>query len=187
MEDDAETSPSSLSWTEVEDAMADVAPPAETTEAPPVAPAATVIGHLPMVHGIEAREDESAKGDVTEALAGVLQACGAGQAYHLGRVILPTGGTAPVPVVAKVVVQNSGGTAWPESTVVVAVNGDPMGLPAMPLGAIAPSEPAVVNMDLLVPPRQEPGSSKTAWTILDAATGQPLGPLMIFEAVWSGA
>merc|ERR1711971_82257 len=59
--------------------------------------------------GIEAWEDESARGDVTDELADFCQVAGASQAFRIGRVVLPAGFEDGLPVCATAVVSNNGG------------------------------------------------------------------------------
>eukprot|EP00445_Apocalathium_hangoei_P009095 CAMPEP_0203879530 /NCGR_PEP_ID=MMETSP0359-20131031/23974_1 /ASSEMBLY_ACC=CAM_ASM_000338 /TAXON_ID=268821 /ORGANISM="Scrippsiella Hangoei, Strain SHTV-5" /LENGTH=669 /DNA_ID=CAMNT_0050798971 /DNA_START=53 /DNA_END=2062 /DNA_ORIENTATION=+ len=150
------------------------------------APSARILCSAPLTLGIEAQETEDARGDATEEFAGLLSGSGlpTSQAYRVGRVIVPTGEVS-IPACAKVVVQNDGKVAWPESAALALVLGEDMGLPFLQLGAMAPGEAAEIILDLSVPPRKAPGSSRCAWALIDATTGATLGPLLLFEAVWS--
>jgi len=51
----------------------------------------------------------------------------------------------------------------------------------MGLGALQPGEAAEVIMDLAVPQRPQSGLERSAWSMLDAATGDAFGPLLFFE------
>lgn len=145
---------------------------------------ARVMVGSPLVLGIEAQEEEAVRGDITEEFAGVVASAGASQAFRMGRMLLPAGGSSSVPACAKVVVQNDGQVQWPETTIIAVVSGDSLGFPQMPLGAMQPGEAAEVVFDLLVPAKSEPGATRSTWAILDGATGTPLGPLLFFETVW---
>jgi len=151
---------------------------------PPLPASARVMVGSPLVLGIEAQEEEAVRGDITEEFAGVVASAGASQAFRMGRMLLPAGGSSSVPACAKVVVQNDGQVQWPETTIIAVVSGDSLGFPQMPLGAMQPGEAAEVVFDLLVPAKSEPGATRSTWAILDGATGTPLGPLLFFETVW---
>jgi len=143
--------------------------------------------------GDEAKEDEGARGDVTAKSATLLAALHARQVFCIGRVrmeafsgIEPGTGKplGPVPVSARVHVTNSGGEQWPQTVVMAIAGGDAMGLPVTSLPSLNPGETAEVAMDLSVPRRHKPIEASSTWTMLDAATGVPLGPLFTFDVEW---
>jgi len=146
---------------------------------------ATVLEAVPLVLGVEATEDASARGDVSEEFQDALRSFDLQQAYRLGRTILPTSNsTGLVPAEAKAVVINDGSIPWPESTAIGIAAGEAFGLPSMPLGALQPGEAAEIIFDLNLPLKQEPGEARSIWTMMDSATGEPFGPLFIIEALW---
>merc|ERR1712129_78085 len=153
-------------------------------EEPLPAPSARVLACTDLILGVEAQEDVGARGDVTAEFSQVTAQVGAKQAFRAGRVAVPAGLATAVPVCAKVVVVNDGGVPWPAATSLAVVAGDAMGFPQMALGALQPGEAAEVQMDLLLPPKAAQDASRSAWALVDAATGQPLGPLIFFEGVW---
>lgn len=159
----------------------------EVAEAPTTVPAASalVVSSAPLILGIEAEQDGWGHGDVTERFAEVVTSSGARQAFSIGRVwIRAAVDAAPVPVCARISVANDGGVPWPESTAVTLAAGDELGFQQLLLGSMQPGEEVDVVMDLLVPARAEPSSVRSAWAVVDTATGTPLGPLIFFEAMW---
>jgi len=138
----------------------------------------------PLVLGIEA-EEEAARGDVTEDYAKTLADTGCHQAFHVGRVRIPVD-AGSVPVCAKVTVANNGDSPWPETVVATLVSGDAFGCPLVALGSAQPGEHLDLSLDLLVPEATEPGVASSMWALVNAATGRPLGPLLIFEAASDG-
>lgn len=167
-------------WDVTEDAVVEVV--LEVPEiVPPPAPSARVLAATELTLGVEANEDVSARGDVTAEFAHIVAEAGAKQAFRAGRVVVPTGLDAPVPACAKVVVTNDGQVAWPASTALVIIAGDSMGFPQMALGALMPGEAAEIQMDLLLPATEGQESGRSAWALVDAAKGLPLGPLIFFE------
>jgi hypothetical protein len=167
----------------------------EEDAAKQTAASAAVVGSAPLMLGIEAEEDKSAQGVIPEVTPIILVRAGTRQAFRLGRVRLSgvgAGADHDVPVCAKVTMVNDGKVPWPETTAVVLQAGNALGVPMLPLGTVAPGESAEVIMDLLLPPkdlkaspRQEPGAiASTSWAVADAATGNALGPLLIFETTW---
>lgn len=174
------------------DGFEEVSPPKDfefeesLTEEKEVAPklSASVVSSVPLVLGIEAQEDSSAQGDITQELAEAVRDSGAHQAWRIGRIVVPVGTDLPVPACVKAVVVNDGEVPWPETTVVTIVAGDALDFPELALGAIKPGEAAQVLMDLTVPPAAEPGTARSTWTIADSATGATLGSLLLFEVVW---
>jgi len=145
---------------------------------------ALVLNSMPLVLGVEAEEDNLARGDVTKECVEAIASAGARQAFCIGRVRLTTGvrDTAPVPASAKFVMKNDGQTPWADTTVLARMMGDSLGLPILPVTPVGPGETSEVVMDLLVPSRlQIPGTARSIWSVVDAATGRPLGPLLVFE------
>lgn len=140
--------------------------------------------------GIEASEDSSRRGDAGKDFAEELERLGAQQAYRIGCMHLtPTSGDDSkqpdfVPACAKFTVVNNGAVRWPDTTVLVIVKGDSFGVPLLTLGAKSPGESDEIMMDLLVPPKAENSTSCSMWAIVNAATGTPLGPLLVLEAEW---
>merc|ERR1711988_1962677 len=98
--------------------------------------------------GIEAQEDAAAHGDVTSDFTELASRFEAKQVFRFGRVHLSDGASAPA--CSRLTVQNDGTSAWPQTTVVVNVEGDSMGLPLMALGALEAGEAAEVELDLEV-------------------------------------
>merc|ERR1719512_129137 len=157
--------------------------PALAPPSPP-APSARVITTADVVLGVEAQEDVGARGDVTAEFGQLVVEAGAKQAFRAARVALPAGLASPVPTCVEVLVANDGEVAWPESTAVVVVAGDAMGFPHLALGAVLPGEAVEVQIDLLLPQKEAQHASRSAWAIIDSATGTPLGPLIFVEGVW---
>merc|ERR1712060_971097 len=155
----------------------------EAPVAVPAMPSAKVLGCTDLALGVEA-QDAAVGGDVTAEFAPVVAEAGAKQAYLAGRVTMPVGLTAPVPACAKVVIVNDGQVPWPETASLVVVAGDAMDFPHMALGALQPGEAAEVAMDLKLPAKAARESCRSAWALVDSATGQPLGPLIFFEGLW---
>jgi len=146
---------------------------------------ASVLEAVPLVLGVEATEDASARGDVSEEFQDALRSFGLQQAYRFGRTILPTSSsTGLVPAEAKAVVTNDGSIPWPETSAISIAAGDAFGMPSMPLGALRPGEVAEIIFDLNFPLKQEPGEVRSFWMMMDSATGKPFGPLFIIEALW---
>lgn len=155
----------------------------EEDKAPEAKLSATVLSSSQLVLGVEASEDEAARGDVTTEFEEMLrQVPTAHQAYRCGHMVLPASDeVGSVPAEAKLVVRNDGEVPWPEATCLTVVAGDPLGLTSMGLGALQPGEAAEVIMDLAVPQRPQSGLERSAWSMLDAATGDAFGPLLFFE------
>jgi hypothetical protein len=174
-------------WLMTESTVAPVetATPAETTAAqdpPPAASAAVVSASLLL--GIEAQEDPTARGDITQNLAEQLAQVGAHQAFMLGNVVMPCSEGPKVPVCAKYIVMNNGQVPWPETTALHHISGQNFDFDILPLGAISPKQGAEVVMDLHVPARSTPGEETSAWMFVDVATGKPLGPLVLLKVNW---
>jgi len=139
----------------------------------------------PLIVGIEVQEDVGARGDISAELAAVLASAGASQAFRIGRVGVPTSTcTGDVPVCAKVVVKNDGAVPWPDTACLALVAGESWGFEHLPLGPLRPGEHAEIVMDLMLAPKEPPGTTRSTWAIMDAACGASLGPLLILEAVW---
>jgi len=150
---------------------------------------ASVESCFPLTLGVEAEDDAAVRGDATSELAELVSTWQARQAFRIGRIRLPaapaTASSVPAPACARVAVRNDGTATWPETTVVVNVEGADMGLPIMALGALKPGEVADVEMDLEVLSNPKDRSDvRSSWAIVDAATGACLGPLLVFEVAW---
>jgi len=131
--------------------------------------------------GIEAWEDESARGDVTDELADFCQLAGASQAFRIGRVVLPAGFEDGLPVCATAVVSNDGEASWPETAAVTLVAGDACDFPFLELGALEVGQAAKIEMDLTVPSTAK--GTRSVWAIVDTATQALLGPILCLEVV----
>jgi len=153
---------------------------------PSAKPSAAVVSSSQLVLGVEAAEDETARGDVSKEFEETLAQLnmGASQAYRCGRVILPASGNTQVPVEAKLITVNNGPVPWPESTCISIVHGNPFGLPALQLGAMEPGQAAEVIFDLSVPLQDVAGMTRSTWAMVDANTGASFGPLIFFEVMW---
>merc|ERR1719491_543210 len=103
--------------------------------------------------GIEGKEDESARGDVSMELAELLSRCGAQQAFRIGRVHLPADFSEASPVCVRMVVKNDGVSRWPQTTVIVNMEGESLGMQVKELGMLEPGEVREVEMDLEVQSR----------------------------------
>eukprot|EP00931_Biecheleriopsis_adriatica_P003982 TRINITY_DN105720_c0_g1_i1.p1 TRINITY_DN105720_c0_g1~~TRINITY_DN105720_c0_g1_i1.p1 ORF type:complete len:659 (-),score=202.57 TRINITY_DN105720_c0_g1_i1:62-1969(-) len=149
-------------------------------------PSACIVSGAPLMLGVEAQEDEAARGDVTAEFAQVIAGAGARQAFRLGRIALPAGGdeSASVPVCAKIVARNDGKVLWPETTAVAVTSGEAFGFPHMQLGALTPGEAAEVMIDLTVPAKPAGSTMRSSWAIIDSSNGKPLGPVLILEVMW---
>jgi len=145
---------------------------------------AKVVCAEPLVVGIEAEEDESASGAASEKYVDALTDFGCTEALQLGRVKVPMD-AGPVPVCVKVVMENDCEVPWPETIAAALVSGDACGCALTMLGPALPGEHVELSLDLLVPAMAEPGVSTSMWSLVNAATGRPLGPLLVFEAVWT--
>jgi len=138
----------------------------------------------PPLLGVEAQEDPAGRGDASEEFREQLHEMGAQSAWRVGRIVLPVGLQAEVPACAKIALKNDCEVAWPETTCIVSVSGDPCGFQQMPLGAWQPNEAAEIVMDLNLPSRQEQTGERSAWAVVDAATGKVFGPLILLEVFW---
>jgi len=158
---------------------------AEPCEEPKAPCSALAVSAAQLVLGVEAREDEGARGDCSGELQDALQSVGASQAFRVGRALLPcSAAEGCVPAEAKVVLANDGPQAWPEATALVLVAGDALGLQNMGLGAVGPGEAAEIILDLSIPSKPTPLASRSAWSLVDEATGSTFGPLLFFEVAW---
>eukprot|EP00441_Pelagodinium_beii_P043417 CAMPEP_0197627242 /NCGR_PEP_ID=MMETSP1338-20131121/5909_1 /TAXON_ID=43686 ORGANISM="Pelagodinium beii, Strain RCC1491" /NCGR_SAMPLE_ID=MMETSP1338 /ASSEMBLY_ACC=CAM_ASM_000754 /LENGTH=198 /DNA_ID=CAMNT_0043197915 /DNA_START=40 /DNA_END=633 /DNA_ORIENTATION=- len=89
--------------------------------------------------------------DLTSLCAPALQAFPAvNSACCLGRVAVLEGAsqTGHLPLLAKVVVQNHGATAWPADACLQHVAGNPFGFDSLPIGALLPGQGAELTLDL---------------------------------------
>jgi len=159
-----------------------------STAAAPVAAAAvlsaSVISAEPLMLGIEANEDDSARGDVTQAFADAVTSTGARQVFRFGRMILnisPTG--LDVPACVKVRIANDGAAQWPELTALAIVFGEAYGCHDVAVGPVPKDETVDLEIDLAVPVASQPGAARSIWALVDTATGARLGPLLCFEVV----
>jgi len=102
----------------------------EEDKAPEAKLSATVLSSSQLVLGVEASEDEAARGDVTTEFEEMLrQVPTAHQAYRCGHMVLPASDeVGSVPAEAKLVVRNDGEVPWPEATCLTVVAGDEHGL-----------------------------------------------------------
>lgn len=189
---------SSDSW-ELEDGSSERAPTEESWDlmveapqeeevqkpAPVTAPSAKIFASLDLTTGVEAQEAPGTRGDVTESCQAVLEQLGidVNQVFRVGQVIVPKGGP-EVPVSATFAILNDGEVAWPENTVIWHSSGSAMNFPGLALGALGPGEMAQVVMDLTVPIRNDWSFEQSAWAIVDAGTGRPLGPMLLLEVHW---
>jgi len=152
---------------------------------------ARVMSSDALLLGVEAEEEEAARGDVTAELGSELADVSAKQAYRLGRVHLPAGpvslfgGTgAATPVCASVTIENDGKVTWPATTVLALVDGAPLNLPLLQLGPVGSGEAARLELDVSLPARAEAGATRSSWVVTNAATGERFGPLLILDVEW---
>jgi len=152
---------------------------------------ARVVSSDALLLGVEAEEDEAARGDVTAEFGLELDDAAARQVYRLGRVRLPAGpislfgGTgAATPVCASVTIANDGKAAWPATAVLALVDGAPFDLPLLQLGPVDPGEAAKLELDVSLPARAEAGTSRSSWVVSDAATGERFGPMLVLDVEW---
>lgn len=147
---------------------------------------AKVLSSEPLTLGVEAEEDAKGRGDVTEEFRADLTRFQARQVFRVGgvRLLVDPEGGAPVPASAQAVVKNDGAAPWPKTTTAVLVEGEPLGLAQLPIGAVPPGSAAEVLLDFYVPARATPGATRSAWAFIDAATGARLGPILVFEVTW---
>lgn len=125
-----------------------------------------MIEDCPLTLGIEAEEDAAARGDVTKELADLAASYGAQQAFRIGRIRLPASFSEVAPACARVAVKNTGAERWPQTTVIVHVEGDNFGLQVMALGVLEPGAVKEIEMDLAVNSKTEgqvtvPGHSQS--------------------------
>lgn len=174
--------------TPIPDTDTPIHPVEEAKESKPVpeTPSAKVASCTRLILGVEAEEDEGAYGDVTAEFEAAISVVGAKQAFRLGRVAVPTGSTeTTVPICAKIVVVNNGKVQWPESTAVAIASGEAFGFPYLQLGPLNPGEAAEVILDLAVPLRSQAEMCRSSWAIVDMTTSAPLGPVLLFEVIWT--
>lgn len=143
-------------------------------------------GSSPLVLGVEAEEDEEARGDCTENFPELLRTLpSARQVYRVGQMsIQASDNDATVPAEAKVVVLNDGDVAWPVSTCLRLVQGEALGLESMELGSLEPGEGAEFILDLSVPHQPKPGKISSCWTLVDEQNGETFGPLLLFQVIY---
>jgi len=155
--------------------------------------AAVAICSEALVMGIEAEEDDGARGDVSNERTNSLAAAGARQVFRVGRARILAGDgieaatgkpLGPVPISARVHISNTGAERWPATVVLAISGGASLGLPVLPVASVSPGETTEVEMDLNVPRCLEAGEQSTTWILRDAATGVPLGPELLFEVQW---
>jgi len=150
---------------------------------------ASVSECAPLILGIEAYEDQSRRGCVGQNFKDMAEKLGSSQAHSLGCMIVTScldGKTNEdsVPTCTKFTVVNDGSVPWPETTVAVNVKGDSFGVPIVHLGAKGPGESEEIVMDLLVPPNSGNNKACSIWSVINAATGTPLGPAVVLEIEW---
>jgi hypothetical protein len=119
-------------------------------DVPTLSASVHMIDDCPLTLGIEAEEDETARGEVTDEFSDVVASCGAKQAFRIGRVRLPATFSDVAPACARVVVINDGPHRWPQTTVIMNVEGEAFGVPVMALGVLEPGEKKEIEMDLEV-------------------------------------
>jgi len=141
---------------------------------------AKVVSAEPLVLGVEAQEDVTAQGVVTEMYTSALTDTGCCQAFSVGRVRVPIN-AGSVPVCAQVLVENDGDSPWPVTLAAALVSGDALGCPVLTLDSAGPGQRVDLSMDFLVPAATETGIAVSMWALVNAATGRPLGPLLVFE------
>jgi len=110
--------------------------------------------------GIEGKEDEAARGDASIELAELVSRCGARQAFRVGRVHLPADFSEASPVCVRMAVKNDGASRWPQTTVIVNMEGESLGMQVKELGMLEPGEVREVEMDLEVQSRTAVHSQK---------------------------
>lgn len=155
---------------------------------------ARVVSSSALVLGVEAEEDEAARGDVTAEFGSELADAAAKQAYCVGHVRLPAvpvslfGGTvAATPVCASVTIVNDGKATWPATAVLAHVNGAQLDLPLLQLGPVDPGEEALLELDVSLPAHAEASTSRSSWVVADAATGERFGPMLVMDVEWRAA
>lgn len=151
---------------------------------------AKVLDSNPLVLGVEALDDDSARGDVTSAYCQALEDASARQAYCIGHMSIeaavdldaPAGVHGySIPASCKFTVSNNGTQIWPKTVALAVLEGEAFGQPLLPLQQLAPGQSMDVEMDLSVLPLSELGTALSSWTIVDAASGICLGPLLLFK------
>jgi len=149
----------------------------------------------PEIAGVEEHTDDpSARGDVSEEFAEKFEHLGCRQAFRIGRVRLHTVSEDEVlceesfPLCYSVVVLNSGSQPWPATVALVHASGNAMDMPLLSVGPLQPGESTQLVLDLRVPHTADPQEpvSTSMWVLRDAATGKPLGPVLLFDVQWKG-
>jgi len=112
-------------------------------------------------------------------------------AFRLGRVLVVPGKmhreqSFRLPVITRVVVQNTSSSPWPDATTLRLVAGQAHGFEIMQLGCVFPGHAADITMDLniCVDSSNTPGlGCRSAWVLVDDL-GRPFGPLLVLEVMW---
>lgn len=113
-------------------------------------------------------------------------------AFRLGCVsVSPAAhGASGVLAVSRVVVRNTGAFPWPAQTALRIVAGDACGFDSLRVGALAPGHAAELVLDLSLIPVDAAGplcvgcGRRSAW-VLEDGRGEPFGPLLVLEAMWT--
>jgi len=149
-------------------------------------PQVVVVNSEPLVLGIEAYEEEEARGILTGEWQRKAREHGATEAYCVGRVVVPVSTSSEVPVYASVTMKNDGEVQTPITGVVTLVTGEAYNLPLARFQALVPGQTTQVFMDLVLPPQSYAHTSHSEWIVTDATTGERFGPLLVLEVVWEG-
>merc|ERR1712216_838755 len=113
---------------------------------------------------VQACQEESARGDVSEQSAELLVKFNCKQAFRIGRVTVPISVDASaVAASVRITLLNDGKVQWPETAVLAHAEGDTFGFSVLPLGPLLPGEAAEAVVDLLLPSRSEVHSASSAW------------------------
>lgn len=123
---------------------------------------------------------EEARGDVSSEFAGLIsQYADVNQAFRLGHLSI-VHGEAAVGALAKVIITNDGGSAWPDSTTLRAVAGPEYGFPELYLGSVPAGDTVEISLDLTFGPAHAGEAALSGWAMTDES-GQPFGPLLLLE------
>jgi hypothetical protein len=156
----------------------------KSTEVRFTTPSARVLNIDTLMLGIEAEEEARSGAEmVNKQYADMLKRTGCRQAVSMVRARFPIDACS-VPVCVKVTLENNGDSEWPQTLAAVCVSGDTFGCPIVPLSVASPGEHFELSMDFAVTAGSEPGETSSMWALVNAGTGVPLGPLLVFEAVW---
>jgi len=131
-------------------------------------------------------------GDVTSSWAQALEGFPAVPSiFCLGRIeVSPAAAgcrpsSATLSVVARVAVFNDSPCTWPEETALRIVAGDCLGLPELHCGGLPPGCGAELVLDLEVPAEATRGmGGRSCWVLADA-DGEPFGPVLVVEVMWT--